>query len=124
MKRTKRKLLEITPQSLLEFHDAATATMRELVERKNKNYSSGESGFDNGFENFNRVESGGLMSAEAGVLCRASDKWGRLVSYVHGGGSAEKAISDCFDVANYYIILAAMIEAADETKNETEAKAA
>lgn len=84
--------------------------MYETTRKKNTDYSGG---VDDPFRNFKVVEALGLLTAEAGVLVRLSDKLSRMSGFVKSGTllvQDEKIEDTAIDMAVYAIIFALIIK--------------
>ena len=82
--------------------------MYSIMLAKNSDYA----GFDGAFDNFNRVEQIGLVTAEKGLLVRIMDKVGRAVILLDNEAKVnDEAIEDTLlDMANYAVILKCLME--------------
>ena len=95
---------------LLKLHDELSKRAKDLMVRKNHDYS-GEAG-DDPFGNFRVVEQMGICSTEKGVLVRMADKMKRLTTFADCGRLVvenEGAEDAVLDIMNYAIILAGII---------------
>lgn len=96
--------------TLLALHDRLTKRARDLMDRKNADYSTS----DDPFANFRLCEaiSGGTISTEAGILIRMTDKISRLYQLLNKEASvAEETIEDtCLDLINYAVLFLAVRE--------------
>ena len=99
-------------KGLLALHSELTSEARELMERKNHDYSGGQSEVQP-FLNFTRVESMGITSTEKGFLVRLTDKMSRLSTFSQEGSFAvddENLRDTILDIINYSILLYAYVE--------------
>jgi len=93
--------------ALLKLHNDLATEARELMRRKNHDYSGGKN-IESPFLNFTRVESMGITSTEKGFLVRLIDKISRLSTFCEGGTFEvdEESLRDTvLDVINYSILL-------------------
>lgn len=94
----------------LEYHKQMCEKMHDIAERKNHDYA----GYDeSAFANFEAVERLGAASTELGIYIRMMDKMSRLLSFMKQGVLSvedEKIEDSCADLANYAIIIAAVIK--------------
>ena len=94
---------------LLEIHEEVCTAARELMKKKNHDYSGGECG-DLPFLNFSRCESMGICTTEQGFLVRLTDKMSRLSTFCRGGRlkvEDERLDDTVQDVVNYVILFLA-----------------
>ena len=97
---------------LLALHDYLTTEAKELMNRKNHDYSGGESK-EQPFLNFSRVESMGITTTEKGFLVRMTDKMSRLSTFSQEGSFKvdDESLKDTIlDIINYSILLYAYVE--------------
>lgn len=112
---TKPHTEQYTQADYLEDFKAITDLMYETTRKKNTDYTGDLS---DPFKNFRVVEEMGLISAEAGVLVRLSDKFSRMAGFVKNGTlqvADEKIEDTAVDMAVYAIIFALLIRS---KKNE------
>lgn len=96
----------ITRAELFSLHQDMCNHARELMKKKNHDYSKGHP-----FENFMVCESLQLTSAENGILIRLSDKMSRLSSVLEKGTKVEESIEDtALDIINYTVLLMGLIK--------------
>jgi len=110
--RTTRASSTMNRDELLKLHDALTKEAKELMARKNHDYSGGESR-ELPFLNFSRVESMGITTTEKGFLVRMTDKMSRLSTFCKEGDfkvSDETLKDTILDIINYSILLYAYVE--------------
>lgn len=99
----------MTQEQYLEAFKEITDMMYETTRRKNSDYTGG---VDDAFRNFKVVEALDLLSAEAGVLVRLSDKLSRMSGFVKNGTllvADEKIEDTAIDMAVYAIIFALIV---------------
>tara|TARA_B100001013_G_C24619915_1_gene446784 strand:- start:1176 stop:1559 length:384 start_codon:yes stop_codon:yes gene_type:complete len=97
---------------LLKLHDHLCQEARELMERKNHDYSGGENQ-EFPFLNFSRVESMGITSTEKGFLVRMTDKMSRLSTFCEEGSfrvNDESLRDTILDIVNYSVLLYAYVQ--------------
>ena len=100
---------------LKDFKDI-TDLMYETTRKKNTDYTGDAS---DPFKNFKMVEEMGLLSAEAGVLVRISDKLSRMAGFVKNGTllvADEKIEDTAIDLAVYSIIFALIVKSKKQQK--------
>ena len=93
----------------LDFHSQFCDKMKEITRLKNSDYCGDT---DNPFANLELVEKIGACSTEVGVVTRISDKLSRLLSFLKTGFLVvkdEKIEDTLLDMANYIVLLAAVI---------------
>ena len=103
---------------LLELHDSLTKEAKELMQRKNHDYSGGENK-ELPFLNFSRVESMGITTTEKGFLVRMTDKMSRLSTFCKEGSfkvDDENLKDTILDIVNYSILLYAYVESKRRSK--------
>lgn len=94
-------------QQLLLLHRELCDNARELMEKKNHDYSGGKSDEDP-FLNFTRVERLGITDTKRGFLVRLTDKISRLITFIDTGMyqvSDEKLEDTILDLMNYAVLL-------------------
>jgi hypothetical protein len=104
---------------LLKLHARLSQEARDLMERKNHDYSGGESK-ELPFLNFSRVESMGITSTEKGFLVRMTDKMSRLSTFCKEGSfkvDDESLRDTILDIINYSILLYAYVESKRKSAN-------
>ena len=77
------------------------------MESKNHDYSGGRDSSDP-FLNFTRVERLGITDTKIGFMVRMTDKFSRLITFVHNGTfkTKDEALKDTIiDLVNYCILL-------------------
>ena len=107
-------------KQLLALHRELTGEARELMERKNHDYSGGQSEVQP-FLNFTRVESMGITSTEMGFLVRLTDKMSRLSTFSQEGSfevSDESLKDTILDIINYSILLYAYVASKPPTERD------
>ena len=104
---------------LLKLHARLSQEARDLMERKNHDYSGGESK-ELPFLNFSRVESRGITSTEKGCLGRMTDKMSRLSTFCKEGSfkvDDESLRDTILDIINYSILLYDYVESKRKSSN-------
>jgi len=104
---------------LLTLHDSLTKEAKVLMERKNHDYSGGESK-ELPFLNFSRVESMGITTTEKGFLVRMTDKMSRLSTFCQEGSFKveDESLKDTvLDLINYSILLYAYVSSKPTSEN-------
>ena len=101
----------INRDDLLKLHDHLSKEAKELMKRKNHDYSGGD---DKQFPflNFSRVESMGICSTEKGFLVRMTDKMSRLSTFCNEGSfqvNDESLKDTILDIINYSVLLYAYV---------------
>lgn len=108
---------------LLRHHERLCAEARELMDRKNRDYASGDNDGDP-FANFRMCEQMGVCTTDEGMVIRLSDKLSRLARLVSPGYSAkvtDESITDTLiDVINYAVLISAYRE--DNAQVQTRGK--
>lgn len=107
-------------EELLAFMRSRCDEMVATAEKKNSDYTAGA---DNAFANFEAVELLDIVPADVGILVRMTDKFMRIKGLVKGRTAAVKSetvIDTLIDLANYSLILAALLES-KRRKAETKA---
>jgi hypothetical protein len=105
-------------QTFLKFHKEFLDKMHATCTAKNKDYA-GNNPNDYAFANFKMSEHLGVCSIEQGLVVRMSDKLSRLATFVKKGELAvkdESVLDTCQDLANYSVILAAVVKSKSEHK--------
>lgn len=101
---------------LLDIHQKTTDICREVMRKKNSDYTGGTS-VDDPFANFNMSTAFGIDPI-LGILLRIGDKMRRIQSFANDGGlrvTGETVHDACEDIVNYAILIKAMcIERARE----------
>lgn len=110
----------MTHEELLKYFDETTAKLRKTLDAKNQDYS-GQS--DNAFANFERSQVIGI-DPTTGILVRMLDKLSRVSNLIKVEGKVkDESIQDTLlDLANYAIILSAMIESKKEKEEDCHIK--
>jgi len=99
----------MTRDELLEFHQTACDTAKQIMAKKNNDYAGGRGTV---FANFERVEALGICSTEQGFLVRMADKLSRLATYAEKGKlevQDETVHDTLLDMINYSILLGAYL---------------
>ncbi len=97
-------------RQLLNLHETTCNRCREVMEKKNHDYTSGSG---DPFANFRSSELMVGVEAEKGILLRTSDKMQRMRTYIEKGKLAvegEGVFDAIDDTINYMILLKAMIK--------------
>jgi len=97
-------------QEYMIFARAFVDKMMVICAAKNSDYTGAG---DDPFKNFRHVESFGLCSSEVGIMTRMTDKMARVASFMEKGELKVKdeSVKDTLiDLANYSMLLAAVIE--------------
>jgi hypothetical protein len=103
---------QMNQNEFIKFHKEFLDKMHTTVCAKNKDYA-GNSPDEYAFANFKMSENLGVCSMEQGIIVRMSDKLSRLATFAK---KKELAVKDetvwdtCADLANYSVILAAIIK--------------
>lgn len=100
----------MTHKEYKAYHKQMCEKMIKLTEDKNSDYCGDD---PSAFANFERVEKEGVTSTEVGILTRMMDKYARLNTFVKKGAykvEDEKVADTCADLANYAIMLSAVIQ--------------
>jgi hypothetical protein len=110
---------DMNTEQLLAFLKEKTEKMYTVAVAKNHDYSG--PGADP-FKNFKMVENFGICSAETGILTRMSDKFSRistLIGLKSQGKVKDESIEDTLvDLANYSLLLAALLRARSDSNHE------
>ena len=105
---------------LLKFHRTFSGVARDLMKKKNADYTDNCKG-GNPFLNFTRCESMGICTVEQGFLVRLTDKMSRLSTFCNGNGFEvvdESVLDTILDASNYLILLAGyIVSQAESTEN-------
>ncbi len=108
---------------LLKHHEILCHEARQLMDRKNRDYASGDTNGDP-FTNFRLCEHMGICPTDQGMVIRLSDKIARLARLLAPGYSAKVAdetITDTLmDVINYAVLISAYRE--DNAQVQTRGK--
>ena len=99
-------------EELLALHEATSAKCRDIMRRKNNDYTGGQ-GTDDPFANFNMSSAFGIHPA-LGVVLRIGDKLQRIRSFANDGAlqvSGETIDDACEDIVNYAIIIKGIFHA-------------
>lgn len=119
LKQSKNKTGKMSSKEYIDFHASACKSMMEITKKKNADYTGGG---DDPFKNFRGCEIKGVAPTEAGIWTRMDDKMSRLATFIQKGVlqvNDESAEDTCFDLANYAIILAAVIKERKRANNES-----
>ena len=111
-------------EELLALHEDTSAKCREIMRRKNNDYTGGQ-GVDDPFANFNMSSAFGVHPA-LGVVLRIGDKLQRIRSFANDGAlqvSGETIDDACEDIVNYAIIIKGIFRAEAEQCNAEAFKA-
>ena len=103
---------------LLQLHEETCKTARDIMRRKNSDYTGGSEATD-ALENFKASRSLGLHPA-TGLLLRVQDKLMRIRSFVADGELRviNESVEDaCDDIVNYAILCKALLR--EETEKKT-----
>ena len=99
----------ISRSELLKIHEDICLASRELMKKKNHDYSGGEDE-THPFLNFTRCESMGICTTEQGFLVRLTDKMSRLSTFCRSGRlevEDERLEDTLQDVINYAVLFLA-----------------
>ena len=102
---------KMTRDELLKLHATLTQEAKDLMKKKNHDYSGGKNN-NSPFLNFSRVESMGITTTEKGFLVRMTDKLSRLSTFSEEGRfevDDENLKDTVLDVINYSILLYAYV---------------
>lgn len=98
---------------LLAHHGRLCSEARQLMDRKNRDYASGDNNGDP-FTNFRLCEGMGICPTDQGMVIRLSDKVARLARLLSPGYSAkvtsETLTDTLIDVINYSVLISAYRE--------------
>ena len=97
---------EINRERLLEIHHEICTKARDLMARKNHDYSGGAAAEDP-FLNFTRVEKLGITDTKRGFMVRLTDKLSRLITFLDTGLYSvedEKIEDTVMDMINYTLL--------------------
>lgn len=100
----------MTRDELLAYLELKTGEMIQTAKDKNDDYTGGLT--EDALHNFTRVEALGIATAEVGILCRMTDKFARTAGFFRRGKlsvTSETIEDTLIDLANYALILAAMV---------------
>jgi hypothetical protein len=106
-----------TRKDLLELHESLCRIGRELMVKKNNDYSGSS---DDPFGNF-RLASMVGVDPVVGIVIRCLDKFSRLMTFINTGNLLvrDEPVQDIFrDVINYMVLAAGMVE---ETRRKQDA---
>lgn len=95
---------------LLEFHDEITNSCKDIMVKKNNDYTGDKK---SPFANFEACEKFDVCSTEKGFMVRMLDKMKRINTFIKKGELKVKnePVEDAIkDLINYLILLAAFIE--------------
>ena len=109
---TTNKTKKMTTEELLALHEDTSAKCRDIMRRKNNDYTGGQE-TDDPFANFNMSSSFGVHPA-LGVVLRIGDKLQRIRSFANDGAlqvSGETIDDACEDIVNYAIIIKGIFRA-------------
>lgn len=97
----------MTGEELLKIHETVLTRSREIMAKKNHDYSK-----EGALGNFFVAESLQACSAENGIIVRMGDKLSRLVSVLSKGNLVkDEALEDTIlDIVNYSVLLIAVIQ--------------
>ena len=95
---------------LLVFHSDTCDAARKLMERKNHDYTNGQTARGGPFANFQLAESLGLCHTEVGMAVRLSDKMARMATLLTREAKVadESLLDTALDIINYTILIAAL----------------
>lgn len=99
----------VSRSELLKIHEEVCHASRELMKRKNHDYSGGEDE-THPFLNFVRCEAMGICTTEQGFLVRLTDKMSRLSTFCRSGRlkvEDERLDDTIQDVINYVVLFLA-----------------
>lgn len=100
----------MTKSEFIEFHKECCDRMVSITKAKNNDYTGSS---DDPFSNFKMVQTFGVLSVEAGMFTRMTDKLSRLASFIKKGvlEVKDESIEDTLlDLANYCILTAGYIK--------------
>lgn len=100
----------MTPSELLKLHEETCELTREIMRRKNNDYTGGENAID-ALANFKSATALGLHPV-TGLLLRVQDKLMRIRSFVADGHlrvSGETVEDACDDILNYAVLCKALL---------------
>jgi hypothetical protein len=111
---------KVSVEELLQIHEETSQKCREVMRRKNSDYTGGDS-VDDPFANFNMSSAFGIDPV-IGILLRIGDKMRRIQSFAADGAlrvSGETVNDACEDIVNYAILIKAMfVERAREPQKQ------
>lgn len=104
---------------LLEYHSKLCHEAREIMAKKNHDYS-GSSG-ETPFANFMVAEQLSITMAEKGIILRITDKLMRIITFLNSGElKVSESVEDaCTDILNYVILLAALMKEKQDKQKTT-----
>jgi hypothetical protein len=100
----------MTTEELLKLHEETCNTCREIMKKKNSDYTGGKTSKDP-FANFNAASVLGIDPVQ-GLLLRVIDKIQRIRSFTNDKELkvANESVEDaCDDIVNYAILAKAML---------------
>jgi len=106
-------------ERLLQLHEETSELSRDIMRRKNSDYTGG-SGATDALENFKASKALGLHPV-TGLLLRVQDKLMRIRSFVSDGELrvVNESVEDaCDDIVNYAILCKALLREEAENKNK------
>jgi hypothetical protein len=101
----------MTTEELLKLHEETCNTCREIMKKKNNDYTGGKKSTDP-FANFNAASVLGIDPVK-GLLLRVIDKIQRIRSFTNDNELkvANESVEDaCDDIVNYAILAKAMLQ--------------
>lgn len=105
----------MTIEELLELHESTCNTCRDIMRRKNSDYTGGETSTDP-FANFNAASVLGIDRVQ-GLLLRLLDKVQRIKSFTNDKElkvQNESVEDACDDIVNYAILAKGMLKESRE----------
>lgn len=109
---------------LLSLHDEMTKRCKDIMQRKNSDYTGGENATD-ALANFKAAATLGIHPV-MGLLLRVQDKMKRIESFVADGKLrvvGETVQDACDDILNYSILAAALLKEEESQLTEGESRA-
>jgi len=104
-----RPLEQTATGRLLDLHEGLCNRARELMSKKNHDYTNAQSAKGGPFANFEHVASFGVATVEQGMFARFTDKVARLGTLLTRDIRVidEKLEDTILDIINYSILIAA-----------------
>lgn len=109
----------MTIEELLELHESTCNTCRDIMRKKNSDYTGGKKSTDP-FANFNAASVLGIDPVQ-GLLLRVIDKIQRIKSFTNDKELkvANESVEDaCDDIVNYAILAKGMLKEQRASKSE------
>ena len=107
---------------LIKSHNCLCDLARDLMKKKNADYTNDGRGDGGVYSNFTKAETFGICTTEQGIMVRLTDKVARLATLIRRKGlvADEKLEDTVVDLINYAVLLNCYCETLNKEDTPTE----